>query len=404
MFPFVTVFTAGEVDGESAVSSITVHNDVRGIGLPVFDDRNLWSTRRMEHLVLMGNIDSWDDDPLATPRAAAYAYAPSTVAVLAHETGHRWLTRLNGTVGTLLHGEDRHWNFFLDSGGSLLGGSQLRDMGGGAFATGPVLEGFGALDQYLMGLREPAEVGPFFLVENPHDFSPPTTVGGQPWSSVSRPHAGLKFRGRRRDLSVNDVIASEGSREPPAGPTNFVQRMAFVLVVPAGGVVAPAAIERVDRIRRAFGGYFLAATGNRARIQTWLPRTQPDPEPAASPADATFAAGEPRIVSASLRSSESQLGRRAIELEFADFDGDVVGVEASTDATDGLPPASRDVVGYAFGHRRGHLTLHLSKLPEAAREFRLSLVDRQGRRSAVTSIPIDRRDGTGPTVSAGAPS
>jgi len=56
-----------------------------------------------------------------------------------------------------------------------------------------------------MGFRDPADVGPLFYVSN---------VTGTSRTPSSAPAIGVTFRGTRKDLTVNDIIAAEGHGFP----------------------------------------------------------------------------------------------------------------------------------------------------------------------------------------------
>jgi hypothetical protein len=130
----LTAFTTEPVDGPSLISSFPVKNLDRGIGLPVFDYGALYGTRNLEHLVVMNDLAFYDEDRRArrdTPRTRSH---PPRSPFLAHETGHRWLAEASCPTGSLAS-SDGHWSFFLESGGSLLGGNQLQDNGDGSFIT-----------------------------------------------------------------------------------------------------------------------------------------------------------------------------------------------------------------------------------------------------------------------------
>ena len=265
------MFTTQPVDGPSPVWSTTVQNADRGIGMPVFDHSALFGSKALEHVVVMNDVDFYADDPTQPPRLPSYAYAPSTLAVLAHETGHRWLAYAGGIDD--LAGAHGHWNYVLDSGASFLGGNALRQNADGTFSSTAAMRAYGPLDRYLMGFAAPEEVQPFFVVDDAHDFVPALSRGGEPMGIDSHPEEGVRFRGTRRDVTIGEVIERSGPREPDASTARTAFRMATVLVVPAGTRPDDGKVAKVERVRRAFGPFFRAATGNRARMHTWLPGT-----------------------------------------------------------------------------------------------------------------------------------
>jgi len=385
---FMTVFSTVPVDGPHLVYSSTVKNGDRGIGLPTFDQSELFGGKRLEHLVVMNDLAFWSDDPGAPPRAKGYAFAESTLAVLAHETGHRWLAHL----GDGLCSGDGHWSYFLDSGASLMGGNRLRENPDGSFTSIGALETFAPLDLYLMGLLPPAQVAPFYVVDDAHGFS--TTAGAPlaPLRPESRPQAGVTFRGERRGQSIQDVVAKLGPRSPEAASSRAFH-MLFVLVVPQGSQATPAELAKVDRVRRDFGPFFRQATDGRARMWTRVPSATTAPTPVEP--DPLLIAGFPRVLDARLQSSRA--GRDLVEVDFADYDGDVSTLEVSTDVTQDLEPARLEVDGETRGARLGTITMALRDLPRDASELRLALVDENGQRSPVYAwrIPVE---GDGPST------
>ncbi len=378
-FQFLSVFTSLPVEGPSLVGSQLVKNQDRGIGLRVFDHSLLFGSRNLEHVVLMNDLAFWDDDPTRPPRIPAYAFAPSTLAVLAHEAGHRWIGQTAGTSSGLTSA-DGHWSFFLESGGSFLGGNRMVDHRDGTFTTLGGLSVFGPLDQYLMGVRRPEEVAPFYVVEPAGGFEPARAASGEAFAADSRPEGGVHFRGTRRDVTIDDLIRSAGERSPRAASGPRVFRMAFVLVVPAGARPSDAQLEKVERIRRGFAPFFQAATDGRARVSTSLPARAVQPGLAE---DAALRSGEPRVLGVEVRPRAG--GRLAVKLDWVDREADLTTVELSTDAGSAVPPTEVDVVPGSYGARRGSLVVNLRDLPAQAREIRATLLDRRGQRSVVAT-------------------
>ena len=85
-----------------------------------------------------------------------------------------------------------------------------------------VTEGYPPLDQYLMGLRAPAEVPPRFPVRIPVS------------DRECGPQIGVSFNGHRRDIRVEEFIDAEGRRTPDHTVSQRRFRFAFLLVTQAG--------------------------------------------------------------------------------------------------------------------------------------------------------------------------
>lgn len=377
-FEFLTVFTSVPVDGPHLVFSTSVKNTDQGIGLPTFDQSSLFGSQRLEHMIFMNDLSLWAEDPAAPPRAPGYAFAESTLAVLAHETGHRWLSHLDRKLCS----GDGHWSYFLESGASLMGGHRLRENADGSFTSVGALERFSPLDLYLMGLLPAAEVPPFFAVDDAHAFVDEQGRSIAAPHPESKPDVGVTFRGVRRDESVMALVEQFGARVP-APESGKSLRMAFVLVVPQGTHATPSDLTKVERVRRAFGPYFRQATHGRAHMWTRIPPIAPTTE---APEDALLTSGAPRVIGARLR--EATDGRRLVEIDFADYDGDLAALEVSTDVSADLPPARLEIDGENHGTRRGTITLGLREFPTDAAELRVSLVDEKGQRSPVFAWPL----------------
>lgn len=240
---------------------LVVRNADRGLGVNVQDaSRDFGSAGRLESFVTMDAWTKYSDD-LAVPINGE----DTSLSVLAHEVGHRWLARARFRDGgsdsnDLLGRQQAHWSFFMHSSGSHLEGNDIEDLGAGRFRTRASSVRYSALDQYLMGLRAPAEVSPFFVVRNP------IAANTDP---ARDPRAGENFEGTRKDVTVDDVIASLGPREPAAVGWSAPFRQAFVYVA-VGAAAEPAALARVESIRAAFPAFFAKSTDGRGAVDPRL--------------------------------------------------------------------------------------------------------------------------------------
>jgi hypothetical protein len=259
-FDQLVVYTTRPLNplGGSLAFEVNVRNDVSGIGLERLDRTAEWgSAGRLESVVFMDSADTYRD--------------VDGFEILAHEVGHRWLSRVSfraadgSTRGALLGRGGVHWSFFLDTDASVMEGNEIEDRGGGRFETTDIARGYSPLDQYVMGLRDAADVPPFFYVDEADNFRP-----NRPYKSSSSPEAGVSFTGVRRSVRIEDVLAAMGPRVPDAARAPRMWRQAYILVADR---VAPATEGRravVARIRSRFEGYYRAATGGRGLVQTHL--------------------------------------------------------------------------------------------------------------------------------------
>lgn len=239
----------------------TVKNPDSGIGARVVDfSAEYGSAGRLESFIHMDAVSKYPDD-----LNQRFLGEDSTLSVLAHEVGHRWLAQARfrdgaSVSGDLLGRDEVHWSFFFDSDGSFLEGNDITDLGGGQFRTAGAGLRYSALDQYLMGHRAASEVPPFFVVRGV------TGTGTDPGRD---PRTGVSFAGTRKDVTIEDVVSALGPRNPAPAPGRPPFRQAFVFVA-VGGPPDSAAIAKVDRIRSAFAAFFAEATEGRASVDPRL--------------------------------------------------------------------------------------------------------------------------------------
>ena len=257
------IWTDTRVLSDAFAFESTVANEIRGIGTPVFDiSRDFGSGGRLRSYTVMDTITKYSD--VADQKILG---ENTSLAVLAHEVGHRWLAffefrNRNGEASDELLGRQRaHWSFFFDSDASVMEGNDIEDLGGGSFRTADAVKRYSRLDQYAMGLVPPSDVPTMFYVENPTNPSPFK-------DRESAPQVGVTFTGTRRDVLIQDIIAINGARVPAAAESPRLHRQAFLHVVGSGRTADSANVTKIDRIRTQFEGFFQQATEGRMRVET----------------------------------------------------------------------------------------------------------------------------------------
>ncbi len=255
-------FTDTPVMTDAFAFQSMVKNAITGTGLEAFDFASeLGSSGSLQSVINMDRISKYPDAP-----AAQLFGESSTLGILAHETGHRWLARLefldvNRTVSDQLLGRQRaHWSFFTDSDGSVMEGNDIEDLGGGVFRTAPASEKYSRLDLYAMGLAAEAEVPPWFYIDAPISSR----------DRESPPESGSIINGTRRDVLIQDVISALGPRLPAAADSPRLHRQAYIFVRRASATLDPQDLTRLARIREQFGPFFSRATENRMTLRTTL--------------------------------------------------------------------------------------------------------------------------------------
>ena len=252
-----------------------VRNDVQGIGVPIFDAGDLFgSPSRLQGVVDMGSISHYRQGPFSV--APADPRFRSTLGIVAHEIGHRWLARprfkdVSGTVRTDLLGRDgNHWSFLLDSDASFLYGNRWQDNGDGTFTSVEVQTRYSSLDLYLMGLAHPEEVPPFTLLIN-SEVDP-----------TQFPDLGARIEASTETIQIGQVIEAEGARSPDVAqaPKNF--NLAFVFLTQEDIIPSAEDLAQVEAIRSAFVTTFFSLTLGRGYVDTDLLNVTP-PEPSITP-------------------------------------------------------------------------------------------------------------------------
>jgi hypothetical protein len=243
----------------------TVANAIRGLGTDIFNQAaDFGSGGALQSVMVMDRVAKYGDDPNARILGES-----SALAVIAHETGHRWLTRFTfndgrgGTSDAMLGRQRAHWSFFMDSDASVMEGNDIEDLGGGSFRTIAAAERFSRLDLYGMGLVGPGDVPPVFYVDAPVNVSPAR-------DRESAPRVGVTFSGTRRSVLIEDIVAAVGDRQPGAAASPRMHRQAWVYVIARGTTPAPADLTRLERLRREFEPYFRRITEDRMTLTTAL--------------------------------------------------------------------------------------------------------------------------------------
>ena len=269
-YDFLVLFTNFDFDlGGAFAFEVNIANQVTGIGPvfnpPVFDFSSFFGSSRLQSLVNMGNLSRYP----ANPATVFLRGVDSTLSILGQESGHRFLTYVtfndlqDNSQSTALLGRDlQHWNFFFNSDASVMEGNRIRENGDGTFTTTGVVEHYNEMDQYLMGLRAPSEVGGSFLVKDP----------SIPFPASRSPQLNVNFSGRRADVALGQIIDANGPRLPNSviAPKSFT--FAFVLVVPRGSSASAERVAQLDTIRREWEPFFAKATSSRGAANTALVR------------------------------------------------------------------------------------------------------------------------------------
>ena len=197
-----------------------------------------------------------------------YDYAMSQIG---HEMGHRWSAFVSAKVGdeTIVLGPT-HWATGLQAPApfpyqrpteaSAMGGGVWQDNFDGTFTQLDddyyvPATGYSYLDLYLMGLLAPSEVPDFFILRNLQRQG--VDANGHPI-----------FKADRTKVTINDVIAAEGPREPDVDHSQKHFNTGMVIVLQHGHKPPPDLIKNVEGISARWSDYWATTTGHRSDMTT----------------------------------------------------------------------------------------------------------------------------------------
>jgi len=238
---------------------------------------------RLRHAVKMGDLKALPNNP-DDYYTGILMYGLSGIELMGHEFGHQWLASieyrraedtenhcaLRGWEGSsepqpgelmcdgwTRNGYNQHWSYYLHNP-SVMYGSEITDLGGGKFRirTAKPFK-FSPLDQYLMGLRLPGEVPPFFHVLDPNGY-PPNGSASLPSRQNEK---GTDFTGIRVDVTIEDVLRVHGERVPPLEKCHW--KGALILVTNATWPQNPTALKKVADYGNRWEAWYDEATDHR---------------------------------------------------------------------------------------------------------------------------------------------
>ncbi|MDD5542779.1 MAG: hypothetical protein PHX83_06355 [Acidobacteriia bacterium] len=272
-YNFITVFANFPVNlGNAFAFEINVRNSVRGLGsLGIFDDSNFsfGSPAKLESYLNMGSLGNFPLDP-NTPH---FLGTNSPVEVMGQEFGHRWMAFDDipeavcndpSFSNSILGRQCAHWSYFFNSKGSVMEGNALTDNLNGTFTvnTSQNTSHYSDFDQYLMGLLPPSQVQDSFAVFNPSGT-------GKVNSSAPDTNSPT-FQGTRHNVSINDIITANGTRNPSSASSPHSFRQAWVLLVQKGTTPSAGDLSKIDTFRQGWQSFFSTATGGLGSVDTTL--------------------------------------------------------------------------------------------------------------------------------------
>lgn len=236
----------------------------------------------------MCNIDQYPDNPdvaISTNILSPYA-GMSSAELLAHEWSHYWLAAMDFKKEGMLEnhpglrgceggnengcGPNQHWSGDFSDGNSVMYGGDITDNGDGSFTYyfgNP--KKYGPLDQYVMGLRAPEEVGDLFFlcssadIEQCREGNPAVPA---PKSSAPSTKTGL----HKHVVTMDDIIRAMGPRVPSSAESQKHFNVAFIIANKNGFYPFPQQLQKLETLRVRMQEWFTWATDGRGTICTEL--------------------------------------------------------------------------------------------------------------------------------------
>lgn len=209
---------------------------------------------------------------------------------LIHEIGHSWGVNVAskdsfGRADPLGINSDVHWGYFTDNFNSVMaaGPSRLIDNKNGTFKTEWKQKKqemvFNDFDLYNMGLLTPENVRPTFVISR---FGASQADLKKEILATS-PNGGIVRATKNKDVSINDVIAIQGRRNPSFGFTknNLTRdlRVSFIIIQGPDGTEQELndVLSNVKDVTNIFPSEWRRATNNRSSASIFDPVIKPNP-------------------------------------------------------------------------------------------------------------------------------
>ncbi len=267
-FDFLVIFSEFEFDsGDARAFHLGVSNDIEGIGIPVFSNAEQFGSEgKLKGYIDMTALQNYQTNSLVADAIDERGSFETGINILAHEVLHQWAAFPE--IPELQGRDNAHWNFFLNTDGSVEYGHRWRDNGDGTFTAVGAREKYSQLDLYLMGLLSKDEVPPFFVIEPENDVK---------YSPTDLPAKGITVRGTRKNFTVDDLIASQGERHPSVENSQKEFKFAFIYLTPFGAEVSDSAFAEINSFRKEFSTRFsILANGRGVANVRPIVTTEPD--------------------------------------------------------------------------------------------------------------------------------
>lgn len=251
---------------------LPVRNDVTGLGYhhvgdDLFDTSADYGSSVLQGIVWVGPNWITNTDTSEGPR--------SNLGILAQETAHRWAATVyyrdadtNADSSALLE-DAYHWNFYLNTGASPMGGNEWEDLGNSVYRAKPIERvEFCPLDLYLMGLIPPEDVGTIGLLESPRTQSALSAATKSIASAKTSEE--ITVEANYKAIDIDQIIMAEGNRGPDTAFNAASIRQAWIYLYKAPSLITYSDLNTIENLRVQWYDFFYQATGGKSEIDTVL--------------------------------------------------------------------------------------------------------------------------------------
>jgi hypothetical protein len=267
-FNVITVFTTFPDGGsqESVAWYLGIRSSVSGVGAEPKNMGSWWGSGdggQLHGFINMQYVGKYGKG-LDNPSNPIHS-------VMAQEFGHQWGTFVKyqdqtGQISDALLGRDgAHWASTLNAQGSVMDGCEWVQTGDTKFLLKAKNYRYSELDQYIMGLRGSDEVADFYRIKN-------AKYQGNSVNPAWPLPNGITITGEREDVTIEQIIAAHGPRNPDylTSPKDF--RVAVVLVTKPDEDVSTLTgfIERLEAFRIGFEQTVNQMSDGRMRVCTQI--------------------------------------------------------------------------------------------------------------------------------------
>ncbi|MBI3074438.1 MAG: hypothetical protein HYY84_20185 [Deltaproteobacteria bacterium] len=266
-FLFVFASTKNEVSKDYNAYYRSLRNTTTGIGLDTYDySKSYGSNGKLLGVANMNTVNKWKN--FVYPLLDLWP-----LGVITHEMGHQWIAYVklkSGTITTDPNSSLRsHWDPLAHTEASIMYGNDWKETTPpltvfgksipGTYLSVGLPGGFSSLDKYLMGVHGPEKVKEFFRIN-------------ATWKNILKHFAipGNMATGSKVKLTVSDIVAANGARNPAWKKAQTSFKGAFILIAEKGRKPTDDELKIAEYMRKRIPEHFKKETDNRFSISTTL--------------------------------------------------------------------------------------------------------------------------------------